>query len=280
MVNPQDFMNSIGVFDSGVGGLSVLKEIRRELPGNQLIYFGDQSHVPYGARPLQQVCEFSTAITELLISLGAQLIVVACNTASAASLNFLRTKFPAIPFVGMEPAIKPAAEKTSSGKVAVLATPATFQSKLYSSIIERFASGVTVYQDTCPGLVQEIEKANFKGEETRLILEKALTPLLDKGIDVVVLGCTHYPFVIPLIEDIVGPNVRVIDPSPAIAKQTHKLLNHFNLASPEDHKGECLIITSSPEERLRKLIDQFYPYDHQLVEAHWNELDIQINLTQ
>lgn len=280
MIKKIVYSPSIGVFDSGVGGLSVLKEIRKELPQQNLIYFGDQAHVPYGPRSLQEVCDFSTAITEFLISLGARLIVVACNTASAASLSFLRTKFPTVPFVGMEPAIKPAVEKTTSGTVAVLATPATFQSKLYCSIIERFANGVEVYQDTCPGLVQEIEKGNFSGKETRKILENALDPLLDKGIDVVVLGCTHYPFVIPLIEEIVGPSVRVIDPSPAIARQTHKLINEHNLTFPKQNNGDTLIITSATKVSLTKLIGQYYPYENELAEAKWNQFEIQFNLTQ
>ncbi|HBY07279.1 MAG TPA: glutamate racemase, partial [Chloroflexi bacterium] len=147
----------VGIFDSGVGGLSVLREIRIQLPHEDLIFFADQAHVPYGPRSLEQVRAFSEAITRFLLDHGAKLIVVACNAASAAALYHLRETFPEIPFVGMEPAVKPAAEQTQSGVVGVLATPATFQGELYASVVERFASDVIVLQDTCPGLVAQIE---------------------------------------------------------------------------------------------------------------------------
>ncbi len=215
---------SIGIFDSGVGGLSVLREIRALLPGESLIYFADQRHVPYGPRSLEEVRAFSQEITRFLLEQGAKLVVVACNTASAAALHYLRAKFPDVPFVGMEPAVKPAAEQTKSGVVGVLATPATFQGALYASVVERFAQGVTVLQDTCPGLVGQIERGAMEAEETRAILEKALRPMLERGVDTVVLGCTHYPFVIPLIRQIVGDTVRVIDPAPAVARQVKRVL--------------------------------------------------------
>ena len=147
----------IGVFDSGVGGVSVLRAIHQQHPGEHLIYLADQAHVPYGPRTLEQVRSFSEAITRYLLSLGAKLIVVACNTASAAALHYLRRTFPEVPFVGMEPAVKPAAENTASGVVGVLATPATFQGELYASVVERFANHVEVLQHTCPGLVTQIE---------------------------------------------------------------------------------------------------------------------------
>ncbi len=215
---------SIGIFDSGVGGLSVLRAVRQLMPAQPVFYFGDQVHVPYGPRSLQEVRDFSQAATQFLLDKGAQLIVVACNTASAAALYPLRSMYPEVPFVGMEPAVKPAAEITQSGHVGVLATPATFQGKLYASVVERFASGVHLYQDTCTGLVAEIEAGRLDGPETRRILEDALRPMLAAGIDTVVLGCTHYPFVIPLIHQITGPQVRVIDPAPAVARHIRNLL--------------------------------------------------------
>jgi len=202
----------------------VLRAVRALMPEESVIYFGDQGHVPYGPRSLEQVRNFSEAITQFLLNLDAKLIVVACNTASAAALHYLREKFPGIPFVGMEPAVKPAAEYTQSGLVGVLATPATFQGALYASVLERFANGVQILQHTCPGLVGLIEQGNLDGEKPRTILEDALRPMLDRGIDTVVLGCTHYPFVIPLIRQIVGKTVRVIDPAPAVAKQVERIL--------------------------------------------------------
>lgn len=225
----------IGVFDSGVGGLSVLRAIWRELPGEEVIFLADQAHVPYGARPLEEVRGFSEDITRFLLDQGANLIVVACNTASAAALHHLRRTFPDTPFVGMEPAVKPAAERTQSGVVGVLATPATFQGELYASVVERFASGVRLLTHTCPGLVAQIEAGELRSPSTRAILEEALLPMLAQGIDTIVLGCTHYPFVIPLIEDITGSAVRVIDPAGAVARQARRLLEEGGwLSIPPD----------------------------------------------
>jgi glutamate racemase len=234
----------IGIFDSGVGGLSVLKEIRQQMPTESVLYFADQGHVPYGPRGLVEVRMFSEQITRFLLGLGAKLIVVACNAASAAALQHLRKTFPATSFVGMEPAVKPAAESTHSGVVGVLATPATFQGALYASVVERFASGVTILQDTCPGLVGQIENGDLDSTMTRKILEKALRPMLEQGIDTVVLGCTHYPFVIPLIKQLVGPEVRVIDPAPAVARQAARLLDIAGLREPGDSPGDLRFFTS------------------------------------
>ena len=244
----------IGVFDSGVGGLSVLRAMRELMPEESVIYFGDQGHVPYGPRPMQQVRDFSEAITRFLLDRGAKLIVVACNTASAAALHYLRDKFPNASFVGMEPAVKPAAEYTRSGTVGVLATPATFQGALYASVLERFANGVQVLQHTCPGLVGQIESGDLDGDETRAILEDALRPMLDRGIDTVVLGCTHYPFVIPLIEQVVGENVRVIDPAPAVAKQAKRLLDGSGMKVPVGERAEVHFYTSGDADMLASLL--------------------------
>jgi glutamate racemase len=213
----------IGIFDSGIGGLTVLRAINQLLPDKPILYLADQAHVPYGPRPLEEVRRFSESITRYLLGRGARMVVVACNTASAAALKYLRVTFPEVPFVGMEPAVKPAAEHTRSGVVGVLATPATFQGELYASVVERFGRGVRLLQNTCPGLVTQIENGDLDTPDTRLILERALHPMLDQGIDTVVLGCTHYPFVIPLIQQITGPDVRVIDPAPAVARQVQRL---------------------------------------------------------
>lgn len=236
--------NPIGVFDSGVGGLSVLRELRSLMPNENMIYFGDQGHVPYGPRPMEQIQSFSEGITRFLLEQNSKIIVVACNTASAAALKYLRQTFPEMQFVGMEPAVKPAAEKTQTGKVGVLATPATFQGALYASVVERFANGVELFQNTCNGLVQQIEMGNLEGDETRKILEGALHPMLEKNIDTVVLGCTHYPFVIPLIESVVGDKVRVIDPAPAVAKQVKRLLEASSGLNQNERNGDVRFITS------------------------------------
>lgn len=244
----------VGIFDSGVGGISVLRAIREQMPEESISYFGDQGHVPYGSRSMEQIQRFSEAITHFLLEHGAKIIVVACNTASAAALKYLRERFPRVQFVGMEPAVKPAAERTQTGKVGVLATPATFQGALYASVVERFANGVELFQATCPGLVQQIEQGTLNGEETRRILEDALQPMLEKNIDTVVLGCTHYPFVIPLIQQIVGESVRVIDPAPAVAKQTGRLLEERGMRKKSGSKGPIRFFTSGNPEALKSLL--------------------------
>jgi glutamate racemase len=219
----------VGLFDSGVGGLSVIRSIWKELPDEDLIFLADQAHVPYGPRPLEEVRQFAKEITRFLLDQGAKLIVVACNAASAAALHYLRQTFPRTTFVGMEPAVKPAAEHSQSKVVAVLATPATFQGRLYASLVERFAADTLLLQHTCPGLVAQIEAGDLDGASTRQILEEALHPMLAQGADTVVLGCTHYPFVIPLIQQIVGPELRVIDPAPAVARRVRFVLETQNL---------------------------------------------------
>jgi glutamate racemase len=244
----------IGVFDSGVGGLSVLRSIRDQLPREDVVYFADQGHVPYGPRPLEEVQAFSEEITRFLLRAGGKLIVVACNTASAAALHYLRETFPATSFVGMEPAVKPAAGHTRTGRVGVLATPATFQGALYASVVERFAGNVTLLQHTCPGLVQQIEDGQLDSAEARVILETALRPMLEQGIDTVVLGCTHYPFVIPLIQEIVGPEVRVIDPAPAVARQVGRLLDSAGLTRPGSGSGRLCFYTSGSAKAFAQLL--------------------------
>ena len=259
----------LGIFDSGVGGLSVLHAIRAQLPHENMLYFADQWHVPYGSRSLEEVLQFSEAITRFLLVQGAKLIVVACNTASAAALHHLRKTFPEVPFVGMEPAIKPAAEHTNSGVVGVLATPATFQGKLYASVVKRFARDVSVLQDTCPGLVEEIERGGFEEESTRKILEAALRPMLERGLDTVVLGCTHYPFVIPIIKQIVGKNIRVIDPAPAVARQVERRLDALNLLSKDVDRGSVNLFTSGKRSELTSIISQLKIEISPIQEVNW-----------
>jgi glutamate racemase len=263
----------IGLFDSGVGGLSVLRAIRQQMPEEAVVFFGDQVHVPYGPRSMAQIQSFSESITHFMLDHAAKIIVVACNTASAAALKELREKFPGVPFVGMEPAVKPAAENTHTGKVGVLATPATFQGVLYASVVERFAAEVELYQDTCQGLVEQIEWGELDAPATRAILEKALLPMLEKNIDTVVLGCTHYPFVIPLIQEIVGENVRVIDPAPAIARQTGRLLEARGIKKPPGGRGAVRFYTSGDPARLAALLPRLLGENGQVEAAHWHEED-------
>jgi glutamate racemase len=243
----------IGVFDSGVGGLSVLRALNQQLPEESIVYAADQAHVPYGPRPLEQVRRFSEGLARFLTDKGAKLVVVACNSASAAALRHLRQAMPDVPFVGMEPAVKPAAEETHTGVVGVLATPATFQGALYASVVERFAAGVTLLRDTCPGLVQQIEKGELDGPETHRILHAALDPMLAQRIDTVVLACTHFPFVIPAIQDIVGAGVRVIDPAPAVARQAQRLLDGADTRRRDHGDVRCEFYTSGSPAHLESM---------------------------
>ena len=214
----------IGTFDSGVGGLGVWREIVRQLSYEDTLYLADQAHVPYGHRRLAEVREFSQGITRFLLGQGAKVIVIACNTASAAALHYLRRTFPGIPFVGMEPAVKPAAEQTRNGVVGVIATQATFQGELFASLVERYAGDVQVLTQVCPGLVEAVEAGALDTPETEALLRRCLTPLIEAGADQLVLGCTHYPFLRATIERVVGANVAVIDPAPAVARQVGRVL--------------------------------------------------------
>ncbi len=178
---------------------------------------------------------------------------MACNTASAAALKELRAAFPAMPFVGMEPAVKPAAEQTRTRTVGVLATPATFQGELFASVVERFAQGVRVIPQTLPGLVERIEAGDLDGPETQRIVQAGVRSLVSQGADTLVLACTHYPLVIPAIAEAAGPGVQVIDPSPAIARQAARLLDERGLRVTHDSQGELTFLTSGDPARLREM---------------------------
>lgn len=270
-------LKPIGVFDSGVGGLSVLRAIRIYLPKESVLYFADQAHVPYGSRPVEEVQEFSKEISRFLLDNGAKIIVVACNTASVAALQLLRYTFPEVLFVGMEPAVKPAAEHTKTGVVGVLATPATFQGSLYTSVVERFAANVTLLQDTCPGLVQQIEQGDLSGQKTRIILESVLHPMVEQGIDTIVLGCTHYPFVIPLILNIVGPNIRVIDPAPAVAQQVARLLNSTGKQKIDLQPGYLHFFTSGDTAQFEALLPTLLGEKGDIQKVYWERGVIQLD---
>jgi glutamate racemase len=261
----------IGMFDSGVGGLSVLRALRSALPNENVLYLADQAHIPYGPKSKEEIRGFAFEITRFLMNQGAKLIVVACNTASAAALHALREGFPSVSFVGMEPAVKPAAETTLTGKVGVLATPTTFSGDLYASVVERFAQHVTIYKSTCPGLVEEIEAGNLETPRTRRILEEALAPMIEAGIDTVVMGCTHYPFVIPLIEEITGPGVRTIDPAPAIARQAQRLLEGEGLLNPSGSPGKMTIYTSGDPQKFAELLPKLLGETCTVYHVFWNK---------
>lgn len=227
----------IGVFDSGLGGLSVLREIVRLMPEEPFIYLADQAHVPYGSRSLLEVRQLTLRAVGWLIEQECNPIVVACNTASAAALRVLRDLHPHRRFVGMEPAVKPAAAQTRTGTIGVLATPATFQGELFASVVTRFAAEVRVIEQTCPGWVEMVETglipanprlSDLDRQAGRRRVARYVEPLLEAGVDALVLGCTHFPFLSAWIEDTTAAwkerhseaAVRLIDPGPAVARQT------------------------------------------------------------
>jgi glutamate racemase len=264
----------IGVFDSGLGGLSVLRHIQQSSPHERLIYFADQGHVPYGSRSLTEIRQFSAEITRFLLAQKAKIIVVACNTATAAALKTLRETFPQVPFVGMEPAVKPAALSTRSGKVGVLATENTFASPRYALLMSRFAQNVEVIEDPCRGLVPLIEAGKFTDAETAQLLQQVLDPMLDQGIDTLVLGCTHYPFVRPLIEEIISAKVgettvSIIDPAPAVARQLRRILTERHIAAPVDQEGTVQLLTSADSRSLAELSEQLLGRNFAVGEVFW-----------
>jgi glutamate racemase len=268
---------AIGIFDSGVGGLSVWREIVHQLPQETTVYVADQAHVPYGSRHLTVVQELSEAITRFLLDQGARIIVVACNTASAAALYHLRRTFRRVPFVGMEPALKPAIERTRTGVVGVIATKATFQGELFASLLDRYAADIQVLSQECPGLVEAVEAGELDTPGTEDLLQSCLRPLIEAGADQLVLGCTHYPFLRPAIERIVGTNVTVIDPARAVACQTGRVLQQQGLWANPNTMNHHVFYTSGDVPVFTKTIGRLVPTiekDVARIEiraAHWSD---------
>jgi glutamate racemase len=217
---------SIGIFDSGVGGLGILSEVRALLPSANIVYVADQAYSPYGERGLAAVRERAFAISAYLIDVGVSTVVVACNSASAGALHELRDRFPTVSFVGMEPAIKPAVGATQRGTIGVLATEATFQGELFSSVVDRHARGVSVVARACPGLAAAIEEGDDVGDMVR----RFTTDVVGRGADTIVLGCTHYSFVADRIQTAAGDGVSVIDPAPAVARQVARVQSDDGVA--------------------------------------------------
>ncbi len=252
---PQVAAPSIGVLDSGIGGLSVLREIHHLLPQHPTLYVADQFHLPYGPRPVAELRGYVQAIAEYLMGEGAVVIVLACNTASAAALYDLREKFPGYPFVGMEPALKPAVEHTRTGVVGVLSTRTTAEGVPYQRLLSRFAEGVRVITRPAPELVHLAEEQRQDTPEGRAIIAEIVQPMLAEGVDTFVLACTHFPFLAQAIQEVAGPDVRLIDPSPAVARQTARVLPPGTAPSPAPHR---YLTTGSPalmRTMLRTLIN-------------------------
>jgi glutamate racemase len=237
----------LGVFDSGLGGLSVVREIRRHLPSEDIRYFADCAYCPYGLRSLDEIRTRSEIVVGGLIGNGAKAIVVACNTASAMAIFHLRDVFPDTPIIGLEPAVKPAVEFTKSGRVGVLATPRTVAGERLRWLIETHASGVEVHRVAATGLVELVEAGTLDGPEVLNTLAPLLDPMMEVGVDVVVLGCTHYPFLRRTIQAYVGPDVRVIDSGEAIARRVEVVLSGHDLLQPDGNRRGTFRFDTSGE---------------------------------
>lgn len=236
----------LGVLDSGVGGLSVVSELQRELPHEDILYFADSGNCPYGVRPPDEIRALTHRVAAFLIEQGAKALVVACNTASTASVASLRQRWPDIPIVGMVPAVKPAASMTKSGKIGVLATAATGRAPVLLDVIDRFASDVEVLIIAPPGLVEAVEAGRADSPEIEDQLRGAIGPLLEAGADALVLGCTHFPYLRPALEKIVQGRMQLIDSGEAVARQAVRVLVSANLLNPQPATGKLICYTTGP----------------------------------
>jgi len=253
----------VGVFDSGVGGLSVLEEIRRELPHEDLIYVADSGHAPYGDQSMAAIEARSIAITEFLLAQGAKAVVVACNTATGAAARVLRSRYP-VPVIAMEPAVKPAIEQTRSGIIGVLATRQTLASHNFATLLGRMGEGARILLQPCPGLVERVECGDLDGESTRALLADYVEPLLTQGADTLVLGCTHYPHLAPLIHALAGPEVAVLDSGVAVARQVRRRLLEANLLAPPHRSGQLRFWTSGHPARIQPVMARLWGADLEL----------------
>ena len=240
----------IAVFDSGIGGVSVLKELIRLLPNENFIYFGDTANAPYGTKSAEKVREMTFSVYESLKAEGIKAFVIACNTATSVAVASLREKYPEDIIIGVEPALKPAVKCCERPTVAVLATPLTLKEEKFAHLLEKFGTDARVIPFACPGLVEFVERGEISGKALHTFLEELLSPLKEEKLDAVVLGCTHYPFVKAEITSVLGKNVQIFDGSEGTARETRRRLEEAELLSETDHKGSVIFVDSSyPNER-------------------------------
>ena len=244
-------MATLGIFDSGSGGLSVYRELVKLLPRERYLFYADNAHCPYGEKTAEYIQARACFITDFLLEAGADIIVVACNTATAAAIATLRTKYPQVPFIGMEPAVKPAALGTRSGVIGVLATAGTLKGSKYLNTRGHFEDDVTIVEHVGQGFVELVERGILDGPEVEATVRASLQPLLDAGADKIVLGCTHYPFLQPVIERLSGPGVEVIDPAPAVARHTVEVLAERGIPCGEGPFSISLYHSGGPESLQR-----------------------------
>jgi glutamate racemase len=247
----------IGVFDSGVGGISVLQHIHALLPHENLIYFADSKHAPYGNKTQAEIIARCMEIADFLLQKEVKSLVVACNTATAAAIDILREKFN-VPIIGMEPAIKPAAAASKNGVIGVLATVGTLKSAQFAALLESYGRNVKVVTQACVGLVECIERGELDTPETKALIRQYTAPLLVEGADTIVLGCTHYPFVKQVIQEMVGDKIILIDTGAAVAKQVKRQLDEKELLSVNQEKAEVNFWTNSEAENAAQVIEKLW----------------------
>lgn len=256
-MNPQP----IGIFDSGVGGTSIWKEINLLLPNENTIYLADSANAPYGIKGKEAIIQLSIKNTELLIGKGCKLIVVACNTATTNAINILRETYK-IPFIGIEPAIKPAALQTQTHAVGILATKGTLSSELFSQTSGLFARNIKVIERVGDGIVELIESGQLYSEEMKTLLKLYLQPMIDANIDYLVLGCTHYPYLIPILIELLPNHVKIIDSGEAVARQTKAILEKNNLLNMQTTNAERLFFSNGNPEIMKLLLGSGYKVDY------------------
>lgn len=259
MKNNTNYINTnpIGVFDSGMGGLSVLREIHKLLPDENLIYIADSLHAPYGNRSTQHVQSRSQKITNFLLDKNIKALVVACNTATAEAVELLREQL-SIPVIGLEPAIKPGAKVSKTGVIGVLATQRTIDSERLTSLTVRHAPHTKVIAQACPGLVEKVEANHLDHYDTRLLIKKYTTPLLEQNADTIILGCTHYPFLSKTIRMIVGKEIQLIETGRPVARQLQRILQQQHLLNTSDHTGKIEFYNSSHLSQHKSTMQQLW----------------------
>lgn len=278
-------MATIGIFDSGLGGLSVLRAIAEILPNEKFLYFADSAYCPYGEKTPEYIIDRSEHISSTLIEMGADIIVIACNTATAAAISYLRQKYSDktdpqvrdrvsklsngrrdhIMFIGMEPAVKPAALGTKSGIIGVLATAGTLKASKYLKTKGNFEDNCEILEHVGKGFVELVENDMTQGFEAERIISESLSPLIEKGADTIVLGCTHYPFLVKSMQKIAGPSIRFIDPAPAVARHLAEVLKEENIPFEDSKKigspkrPDVKLMSSGNLELLKQFFNKIYP---------------------
>ena len=245
----------IGIFDSGVGGTSIWKEIHILLPNENTIYLADSLNAPYGPKGKERIIELSVKNTEILLEKGCKLIVVACNTATTNSIDYLRKNYD-VPFIGIEPAIKPAALQSKTKTVGILATKGTLSSELFSKTSDLFANGIKLIEKNGEGIVELIESGQLNSIEMKALLKQYLKPMLDANIDYLVLGCTHYPYLIPQLLELIPSHVRIIDSGEAVARQTKNILEKNNLLNTHKRKSKNQFFTNRNPDIIKTLLEK------------------------